>query len=242
MIYYKYLFKYPCPDNFLLTRIMKNRAGTILFVLSFLFLAARGGARPVFAEVRCETQYGGGQVCVKTGELQVNKKVWDPQNKVFVDNLGITSYKFTADEQVFFQIEIKNIGDNTFSKVNVKDTLPNYLELPSGQLDFEIENLEPGESEKREIKAKVVSLERLPSDKTLICEVNTVEAWADEEKDKDTTQVCIEKRVLGVTKLPPTGPNGWQIFLLLSLISIPGAIYFLKSSQKRIQKEVKRNE
>jgi len=223
-------------------KIMKTRRGMVFSILSFFFLLVIIGARPVFAEVRCETQYGGGQVCVKTGELQVNKKVWDPQNKVFVDNLGITSYKFTAGEQVFFQIEIKNIGDNTFSKVNVKDTLPNYLELPSGQLAFEIENLEPSESERREIKAKVVPLEQLPSDKTLICEVNTVEAWADGEKDKDTAQICLEKRVLGVTKLPPTGPNGWQVFLLLSLISIPLAIYFLKSSQKKIQKEVRRDE
>jgi len=222
---------------------MKGKARFILFFFSFFLtsLAIRE-VPPVFAEVRCETQYGGGQVCVTTGQLQVNKKVWDPQGKAFVDNLGITSYKFTADEEIRFQLEIKNVGDRTFEKVNVKDILPSYLEFSSGEISFEIENLEPGESETREIKAKVVSLDRLPNNKSLVCEVNTVEAWADEEKDKDTAQICIEKKVLGVTELPPTGPQESNFFLPLLLVSIFPAIYFLKSSQKRIQKEVKRGE
>jgi len=195
--------------------------------------------QPIFASIRCETQYGGGQVCIKTGELQINKKVWDPQSKAFIDNLGITSYKFTAGEEVIFQIEIKNVGDEAFDKVNIQDTLPNYLELSSGELSFEIDNLEPGESETREIKAKVVSIDKLPSNKTLVCEVNTAEGWTDDEKDKDTAQICIEKRILGVTQLPPTGPKGWLIISLLSLLSGLLTIYFLKISQKKIQREVK---
>jgi len=195
--------------------------------------------RPALAAIRCETQYGGGQVCVKTGELQINKKVWDPQGQKYIDNLGITSYKFTAGEEIIFQIEIKNVGNETLDKVNVQDTLPNYLELSSGDLFFEINSLEPGKSEKREIKAKVVSVDKLPSDKTLICEVNTAEGWTDDEKDKDTAQICIEKRILGVNNLPPTGPKGWLIISLLSLSSGIIAIYFLKNSQKKLQREVK---
>ncbi len=217
---------------------MKLKFNLIVFLLSLAILNIML-ARPSLASVRCETQYGGGQVCIKTGELQINKKVWDPQSKTFVDNLGITSYKFTAKEEITFQIEVKNVGDKTFDKVNIQDTLPNYLELSSGELSFEIDNLEPGETETREIKAKVVSINQLPNDKTLICNVNNVEGWANDEKDKDTAQICIEKRVLGITNLPPTGPKGWLIASLLSLLSGTLAIYFLKDSQKKIQKEVK---
>jgi len=212
-----------------------NLIAFLLFLATFNIILAK----PSFASVRCETQYGGGQVCVKTGELQINKKVWDPQEQIFVDNLGITSYKFTAGEEIIFQIEIKNVGDETFDKINIQDTLPNYLELSSGELFFTIENLEPGKSEIREIRTKVVSVNKLPNDKTLICEVNTAEGWTDDEKDKDTAQICIEKRILGVTNLPPTGPKGWLIISLLSLSSGIIAIYFLKNSQKQIQREVK---
>ena len=216
---------------------MRNKLSLIL-VLSILLILITITAQPIFASVRCETQYGGGQVCVKTGELQINKKVWDSQNQTFVDNLGITSHKFTGGEEVIFQIEIKNVGDETFDKVDVQDTLPNYLELSSGKLFFTIENLEPGESETREIRAKVVSADKLPNDKTLICDVNTAEGWTDDKKDKDTTQICIEKRILGVTQLPPTGPKDWLIISLLLLTSGLLGIYLL-ISRKKLQREVK---
>jgi len=216
---------------------MKFKFNLVVFLLSFAILNIIL-SQPTFASIRCETQYGGGQVCIKTGELQINKKVWDPQSKTFIDNLGITSYKFTADEEVIFQIEIKNVGDEAFDKVSVQDTLPNYLELSSGELSFEIDNLEPGESEIREIKAKVVSIDKLPSNKTLVCNVNTAEAWTDDEKDKDTAQICIEKRILGIIQLPSTGPKGWLAIFLLSLTSGLLGIYFL-ISRKKLQKEVK---
>jgi len=216
---------------------MRNKLGLIL-VISILLILITITAQPIFASVRCETQYGGGQVCVKTGELQINKKVWDPQSQTFIDNLGITSHKFTADEEIIFQVEVKNVGDETFDKVNVQDTLPNYLEHSSGELSFKIDNLKPGESEIREIKAKVVSVGKLPNNKTLICDVNTAEGWTNDEKDKDTAQICIEKRVLGVTQLPPTGPKSWLIISLLSLTSGLLGIYLL-ISRKKLQKEVK---
>jgi len=177
---------------------MKLKFNLVVFLLSLAILNIIL-SQPTFASIRCETQYGGGQVCIKTGELQINKKVWDPQSKAFIDNLGITSYKFTAGE----------------------------------------DNLEPGESETREIKAKVVSIDKLPGNKTLVCEVNTAEGWTNDEKDKDTAQICIEKRILGVTQLPPTGPKGWLTISLLSLLSGLLTIYFLKISQKKIQREVK---
>ena len=216
---------------------MRNKLSLIL-IFSILLVLTAITTQPIFATVRCETQYGGGQVCVKTGELQINKKVWDSQNQIFVDNLGITSHKFTSGEEIVFQIEIKNVGDETFDKVDVQDTLPNYLELSSGELFFTIENLEPGESETREIRVKVVSVDKLPNDKTLICDINTAEGWTDSEKDKDTTQICIEKRILGITRLPPTGPKGWLIISLLSLTSSSLGIYLL-ISRKKLQREVK---
>lgn len=198
-----------------------------VFIFSFLLT-------PKFslAAVRCETQYGGGEVCVRTGQLQINKEVWSPSQKKFVDNLGITDYKFASEEEITFKLKIKNVGDETFDKVYVKDTLPDYLQLTSGDLSFEISDLTVGETEEREFKAKVVSAERFSNDKTVICVVNTVEAWVGDEKDKDTAQVCLEKKVLGVRLLPPTGPEYWLGLLLASGIFGLLGIYLLKFSKQ----------
>lgn len=182
------------------------------------------------AAVRCETQYGGGEVCVRTGELQINKRVWNPQTKEFVDNLGLSGYRFAPGEEIIFELEIRNVGDDTFSEVQVTDTLPSHVELSSGNLSFKINDLIAGETEKREIKVKVVSSDKFPSDKTLICEVNTAEVKSGSEQDKDTAQVCLERKVMGITTIPVTGPENWLlVFSLAGLTSVAGLVFIKKA-------------
>lgn len=182
----------------------------LLFPL-FVFLAAT----PVSAAVRCETQYGGGEVCVKTGQLQINKEVWDPDAGKFVDNLGISSRRFTPGEEITFRLSIKNVGDSAFDKVQVTDSLPQHLELVSGNTSFDIKNLTVGNTQSVEIKARVVSADKLPSDKSIICEVNSAEAVSGGERDRDTAQVCLEKEVAGKgggpVVLPKSGGQNWII-------------------------------
>ena len=207
---------------------MKN-LGKILILLLPLFLLLF--TKATWAAVRCETQYGGGEVCVKTGELQIDKEVLNPQTSEFVDNLDITTYKFAPGEEITFKLKIKNVGDETFSKVWVKDSLPSYLEVVSGSLEFEITDLNPDETEEREIKVKVVSDDRFPKDLT-ICEDNLGEVWSDDERDKDTAQVCLSRKVLGITVQPKTGPDSGQAILLtssiLSLLGLSGIIFVKK--------------
>lgn len=196
----------------------------IFFILTPLFI------KPLYAAVRCETQYGGGEVCVKTGALQVDKEVWHNQENKFVDNLGITDLLFSPGEEASFRLKIKNVGDDKFDKVSVKDTLPSFLELSSGySLTFEISDLTPGEVEERIIKAKVVSDNRIP--KGTVCDINTAEAWADNEHDKNTSQICVAKKVLGVTVIPSAGPKDWLQYLSVCLtLGITGIVglYLLK--------------
>lgn len=173
--------------------------------------------KPIWAAVRCETYYGE-EVCVRTGELQIDKEVWDVEDGLFVDNMGLTDYKFAPGEVIIFKLKIKNVGDEKFDKVYVKDTLPEYLELVSGELSFEINDLEVDETEEREIKARVVSADKFPDD-TTICDKNTAEVWSGDERDKDTAQICMEEKVLGVKVMPPTGPGNWFFILPFSLLS-----------------------
>jgi hypothetical protein len=96
----------------------------------FLFLANK----ITFAAVRCETQYGGGETCVRTGELQINKEVWDSDNNQFVDNLNLSSHRFAPGDEVIFKLKIKNVGDATFDTVHVKDTSRLIWSYPQARL------------------------------------------------------------------------------------------------------------
>lgn len=203
---------------------------TILTLLALSFFLAK----PLFAAVRCETQYGGGEVCVKTGQLQINKKVFDSDSNQFVDNLGINTRKFTSGDEITFRLEIKNVGDATFDKVSVNDTLPSFLEITSGSLSFDITDLTPGETETREIKAKVVGDDKLPSDKNIVCVVNTAEVSSGDERDKDTAQVCLEKKVLGITTFPKVGPENSFLIIFGSLVFGVLGLSLLKFSKKSL--------
>ncbi|MCJ7792610.1 MAG: hypothetical protein MUP45_01365 [Candidatus Marinimicrobia bacterium] len=193
----------------------------LLFAFAIVIMA-----KPILAT--CDEQYGG--VC-KELELQIDKKIWDPANNSFKENLGIHDYKFGPDEEITFKLKIKNTGDEKFDEVHVKDYLPDYLLQLSGDFDFTLYDLDPDEEVEKEIKVKVVSASEFPDGQSIICVVNTAEAWNDEEKDKDTAQVCLEEKVLGVTELPPTGPENWFILLGLSVTSALIGLFLLNKAK-----------
>lgn len=193
-----------------------------LIIFSILFLTSL--AKTTYASVRCERQYGGGEICVKTGNVQVDKEILNPADGKFVDNLSLTSEKFTPGQEITFKIKVKNVGDAEFAKAEVKDILPSTLELTSGETTYEIKNLKVGETNEKILKAKVVSEDKLPKDKSVICDVNAAEAKSDSEKDRDTSQFCIEKRILGATTLPQAGPEDVLLGLSISgILSLAGA-------------------
>lgn len=203
----------------------------------------------VFAGVRCETQYGGGETCIRTGEVQIDKKVWTAADGLWVDNTG-PNRPFKVGEEVLFKLRIKNVGDETLNNVRVTDSLPAYLTHVAGELNFNLGSLAPGQAHERDIRAKVVS--QLPIDQGLICDnrtTNVAEVNADGGKhDKDSAQVCVDHRVKGVTPtpvvgkgkgIPKTGPE-----LLLGLLPIiGGAGYLIKNKFKKghfLKKQLRR--
>ena len=200
----------------------KKSLAFVLPVVAGAFILSTAQAS---AAVRCETQYGGGETCVRTGELQIDKEVLNPDSGSFVDNLGASDHLFRTAEELTFRLKIKNVGDDTLFDIDVTDTLPSYLFFSGGSASsFNIDSLNPGASYEKEIKATVVSESQLPGDKSLICTVNTAEAEANNgEHDRDTAQFCIGKKsvekVLGVTTLPKTGANVFFIASIAILIS-----------------------
>ena len=185
------------------------------------------------AIVRCETQYEG-EVC-KEIELLLDKKVWDPKDGAWDDNivgLSVDIYKFAPGEEITFRLKIKNVGDEKFDKVYVKDTLPDYFELVSGDLEFEIDDLDPDEEVEREFKVRVKPQENLPN-QSPICDTNTTnraKAWSGDEVDEDSSQVCIARKVLAA-ELPPTGPQNALLLLGFSLLSGLTGISLIKKRE-----------
>lgn len=190
----------------------------------------------VYAAVRCETQYGGREVCVRTGQLQIDKELFNPQENKFVDNLGINDHKFAPGEEIIFRLKIKNVGDATFDTVSVSDSLPSLLELTSGSTSFTINNLTPGSTQESEIKTKVTASGNFPTDKTIVCVVNSAELSSGNEKDRDTAQVCLERKTVGPApatgpeKLPPTGPEDWLPLLVLGTLSGISGLYLISKA------------
>lgn len=179
-------------------------------ILSFIsFLSFVSAFLPVFASVTCTTQYGGGQTCVSTGQLLVNKKVFNPEISQMVDNLTVNDHQFKMGDEVIFSVDVKNVGDYTLNNVTFSDTLPSFLTWTSGELNTTINSLTPGQIRTFTIKAKVNS-------NGTGCAVNTAYASASGISDQDTSQVCIKGTV--PAQIPQTGPE--YLFLLLPLSGI----------------------
>jgi len=189
-------------------------------LLSALVIGSSLIAKDALAAVRCETQYGGGEVCVRTGKLQIDKKI--KFNNNLYDNLfGGDAHKYTPGEEIEFKLFVKNVGDETFGSVQVKDMLPSILELKEGSLSYEIKDLTVGEIDEATIKAKVISADKI--NENSVCDVNTVEATSGSDSDKDTAKFCVVKQVLGAT--PVTGPEtGLAVILASVLIGLSGLV------------------
>jgi len=166
-------------------------------------------------------QYGQYGEIGEAKKISLDKKVKHPEQTtkggeiVWVDNLFAADYKFKPLEEVEFKITIINTGEADLDNVKFKDVLPAYLDYVSGDHDV-IFNLKQGESRDFYLKAKVKETEKLADG--LSCVLNLAEAEFNGQQDQDTSQICIEKQVLGFVTLPEAGPAENLTILLGSTI------------------------
>ncbi len=195
----------------------------IVFLSLLIVLASLSATtRMVWADSTCGGYFYGGP-CVEK-EILVDKLVKDPASGNFVDNLGPSDSKLNPEEEITFKIVVKNTGNTDLEDVKIKDVLPNYLDFVSGPegtnwnsdertFEFVIDGLKAGETKEFKVKAKVVSKESLPEDKSLVCVTNWVEAKAEGMVDSDTSGVCIQN----VEQLPATGADPVAIASIFAL-------------------------
>ncbi len=208
----------------------------IRFLVVGLSLLALSVAQPVAAQYGCPNAYGG-EVC-PTGDVTIDKKVQNPQDSIFVDNLGINDPRFKEGQEVTFRLTVKNVSDTLIDKVDVFDFLPAELEYISGpgtydintrEVRFLVEQLGPNASRDFEVKAKVA--QNLPN-RSLITVVNKAEARLVGETDKDSSQLVIERPFAG--GLPATGPEVWTLVLGGSSLSTALGLALMKRAQSLI--------
>jgi uncharacterized repeat protein (TIGR01451 family) len=175
----------------------------ILFIFTFLYILF---TFPVNAQTPCQPIYGGGQTCVPTGNILVDKKVLDPKTKKMTDNLTINDSKFQPGSIINFQIALTNTGKAEIKQIKVKDIFPQYIGFTNGPgnfdantqtLAFEVANLKPKETRNFTVTGTVVDESRLPISLGIICAVvQTIATTTDAGTSQDNTQFCIQKTSL----------------------------------------------
>jgi len=202
----------------------------LLVVLAMLLLALAVTSNVLADQYGCTGQYGQYGNCPTSTTILIDKKVGKPVGQTkggnisiqYVDNLSPNDYKFKAGNVVYFQILVKNNSSVVLTNVVVKDTLPAYLTAEKGPDDYNkvtniitinVGTLQPDEEKVYTIKTVVKAQTELPADKSLICMVNKVDAYTSNVSDSDTSQLCVEKAVMGAKKVPAAGPEMGLVLL-----------------------------
>jgi uncharacterized repeat protein (TIGR01451 family) len=229
------------------------------YFLAIILMAIFSFVAPAksFADTSCQPIYGGGQTCVTSGNVSLNKMVLNPQTNQFVDNLNINDPRYQPGFITTFQISVTNTGNSKISKISVKDVFPQYLTYSSGPgnfdsnsktLSFEVDNLSANETRKFTVIGKVVDANQIPIDQGgVVCVVNQSTATNldnNSQAASDNAQFCIEKIAAGkgfpvvstttpITVTPSTGPES-QHLLFITIGGIIGLILRKHSLNKRV--------
>jgi uncharacterized repeat protein (TIGR01451 family) len=206
-----------------------------LFVLGLFFFVSS-------VKADCVGQYGQyGQPC-QSYSIVIDKMVGKPGTSndatvyQYVDNLTVSDPRFNPDQVIFFKIKVKNTSTTKLVGMQVKDTVPAYLEPIEGpgtfnttdrSISWNAGDFNTDEEKIFYLKMKVSSQANLPADKGLFCLVNQVQADSSNAHDDDTSQLCVEKQVTGTSQVPSSGPE-LGILLFSGEIALMGAGLYIK--------------
>jgi len=222
---------------------MLNKGTRVVGIFLVLFaVQVAGSMLPVRAQYGAYGPYGqGGQsesilVDKTIGMNQVTTK-GGVTSTTFVDNLTSSDNRFYAGQVVTFRVKVKNTSDHKLSNIVVKDTLPAGLE-PTDSKNYDANNrtitlssnlsLNAGEETVFNVNTKVVAQEKLPTDRGVFCVYNKAYASNGTVSDADTSQFCIEKKVLGVKSQPNAGPEYGLGLLALQMFGVASGLYLKK--------------
>ena len=183
----------------------------------------------------CVGQYGQYGTPCNSYTIIVDKMVAKPGTNDYVDNLSVTDPRFKPSQEVMFKIKIKNTSTIKLVGMEVKDTIPSYLDPMEGPGAYDSTNREitwnagdfnVDEEKVFYMKMKVLSQANLPADKGLFCVTNFVKANSSNAYDDDTSQICIEKQVAaGTVQVPSAGPEMGLFLFTGEMLALGTGIY-----------------
>lgn len=157
----------------------------------------------------------------------------------YVDNLAVSDPRFKPDQVVFFKIKIKNTSTTKIVGMEVRDTVPLYLEPLEGpgtynantrEIVWNAGDFEVDQEKVFYLKMKVLPQASLPADKGLFCLTNFVKANSANAYDEDTAQLCIEKQVVPGKTVPSAGPEFGLFLITANLLGIAFGIKLKKTT------------
>jgi len=187
----------------------------------------------------CVGQYGQYGTPCNSYTIIVDKMVAKPGTNDYVDNLSVTDPRFKPSQEVMFKIKIKNTSTTKLVGMEVKDTLPAYVEAVEGpgtynsanrEITFNAGDFEVDEEKTFYLKTNVFAQASLPEDKGLFCVTNFVKASSSNAYDDDTAQLCIEKQVTGAAKVPSAGPELGLLLLAGNILGVGVGLYLKKKA------------
>jgi len=209
----------------------------ILVAFALLVIGYTLYATPALAD--CVGQYGQyGQPCPSYA-IVVDKMVAKPGTSDYVDNLSVSDPRFTPSSDVWFKVKIKNTSTTKLVGMEVKDTVPSYLEPIEGpgvfnsttrEISWNAGDFDVDQEKTFYLKMRVLAQSNLPADKGLFCVTNFVKADSANAYDDDTAQLCIEKQVAGAAAVPSAGPEWGLILLAGNILGAGTGIYLKKRS------------
>lgn len=207
---------------------MKKFLVFALFVFCYLFLVSS-----------VKADYGQYGQPSPSYQILIDKMVAKPNTDQYVDNLSVSDPRFAPNQDIWFQIKVKNTSNQTLTNVKVRDYVPSYLEPLEGPgtwdsnmriISWNAGDFAVDEEKVYFLKMRVYSTENLPSDKGLFCLVNKSDARNENTYDEDTAQFCIEKEVVGVSKVPSAGPEFGLLLLAGNILGLGLGLKLKKTS------------
>lgn len=180
---------------------MKKIVSYLLIVTGlFFFFANMANAK------ECHTVYGGGEVC-ETGDLSIDKKVFNPKANEYWDNIDSKDYTFAPGEEVKFSLRIKNISNIKVDSARINDDfdrLDDYMvyvssdkgdyraEVTHYKIKFDFGGLDPNEEATVYFVARFKAEGDLPVGTT--CMTNSASAYShdDATSDSDFATFCVK--------------------------------------------------
>lgn len=195
---------------------MKKIASYFLIISGlFFFFVNMANAK------ECHTVYGGGEVC-ETGDLSIDKKVFNPKANEYWDNIDSKDYTFAPGEEVKFSLRIKNISNVKVDTARINedfDRIDDYTVYVSSEkgdyraeathykVKFDFGGLNPGEEATVYFVARFKNEGELPVGTT--CLTNSASAYSHEDatSDSDSASFCVKTNngKIIVKSTPATG-------------------------------------